>query len=257
MTRNVIACGLLSCFSLLLTAFATHEAVAQDTVLSDLYGHGVHSYYRGDFAETVKALETVVDEGTSDPRVYYFLGLAEYQQGDQEKAFASFTKGAELELDGTQVYPIGKSLERVQGPARLVLEDYREKVRTQIYLKKKEQEKSLFEAKKMAEEQVLRSRAEQASRNVPVDVPAEDSTDPFGSPGAAEVPEMPAPVDASELPAEEPPAAAEDAESNPFGTQPMPEVDAADTNPFGDQPTDTPTANPFATESPAGMNQPQ
>ncbi|PQO26978.1 hypothetical protein C5Y97_27370 [Blastopirellula marina] len=226
----------MSCLSLLLSTLVSQEVVAQDTVLTELYGRGVHAYFRGNFAEAQKLLDTVVDQGTSDPRVYYFLGLADHQLGEEDKAKASFTKGAELELDRSQVYPVSKALERVQGSERLLLEEYREKVRTAVYLKKKQEERALYEARKMAEEQVLRGRAKRASQDVPVDVPSADETDPFGSPGAAAVPEMPAPIDATDT------APADTA--SPFGASPMPEI------------SETPTGDPFGGSSQPGMTNP-
>ncbi|RCS52836.1 hypothetical protein DTL42_08365 [Bremerella cremea] len=251
MTRNVIACGLLSCLSLLLPALVTQESAAQDTVLTDLYGSGVHAYYRGDFAEAQKLLGTVVEEGTSDPRVYYFLGLADHKLGEEDQAKANFTKGAELELDRSQVYPVSKSLERVQGSERLLLEEYREKVRTAVYLQKKKEERALYEARKSAEEQVLRSRAKKAAQDIPVKVPAADETDPFGSPGAAAVPDMPAPVEETEE------AAPADPSANPFGGAPA-ETPAVDTNPFGESPAATPAmdTNQFGESPMPGMTNP-
>ncbi|PQO32502.1 hypothetical protein DTL21_20035 [Bremerella cremea] len=267
MTRNVIACGLLSCLSLLLTTVVTQEAAAQDTVLTELYGRGVHAYFRGDFPEAQKLLDTVVDQGTSDPRVYYFLGLADHQMGEEDKAKANFTKGAELELDQSQVYPVSKALERVQGSERLLLEEYREKVRTAVYLQKKKEEKALFEARKMAEEDVLRSRAKRASAGVNVDVPSSDETDPFGSPGAAALPEMPAPVEATETetapaasganpfgspmpevtetPAGDPFGGAPSTSEDPFGGSPMPGVTNPSEDPFGGSPTTPGAGDPF------------
>ncbi|MBA2113366.1 hypothetical protein HOV93_05150 [Planctomycetes bacterium FF15] len=271
MTRNVIACGLMSCLSLLLTASATQQAAAQDTVLVDLYGRGVHAYNRGDYLEAYKLLDAVIEEGTNDPRAFYFLGLTNYKLGNTDEAQADFTKGAQLELDRSQIYPVGKALERVQGADRLMLEDYRNKVRTEVYLQKKERERARYEKLKQNEDQVLRGRQKPAGTPSAVPVPSEDETDPFGSPGAATTPMTPEPVqpnpsepemtedafggtsppESPTNPAPASPMAAPTQTDDPFGTAPSTPTD----DPFGAAPMPNPT-EPEMTEDPFGGTSP-
>jgi len=179
------------------------SANAQDRQLVDLYGQGVHAYYRSDFDAAQKFLELAVEEGSKDPRAYYFLGLSNMVLGNTEEAEVNFTSGAELELDGTQSYNIGKALERVQGPERLMLEQFRSDVRTAIYLRRKAWEKKRYDDLKTAEAEVLRDRSKQSDTKPPVDIPAEDPTDPF--PGAKpsgvdDIPEATEPVEESAAP---------------------------------------------------------
>lgn len=244
MTRNVIASGFLFGLCLLLSLSAVQNAEAQDSVLTDMYGRGVHAFFRGDYEQCQKLLETVVEEGTSDPRVYYFLGLADFNMGQKDAADQNFTKGARLELSGVSAYPIGKSLERVQGSARLALESFRNKVRTETYLKNKEDERKRFEDLKRQEDLVLRNRDAKPAP-APVDVPKVDSTDPFGG-DSTSTPPTPAPA----TPMTEP-----DTGSDPFGgSTPMP-MPPATADPFGGSPAPTTpapsTADPFGGSSTA------
>ena len=227
MSRNVITGGFLACFSLLLLPGLPGKVAAQDTVLTELYGRGVHSFHRGDYVQAHRLLETAVAEGTTDPRVHYFLGLTSYRLGDQEAAEKSFAVGAQLELDRGTSYPIGKALERVQGPERLLLEDYRDRVRTEHFLNQKARDRARYEARQAAEENILRDRTRPAPAvptEPPVPVPPADTTDPFGS-GGGPPPAAPAPV----APAREP---AEEAMTEPSGRIPATPAPTVD-DPFG------------------------
>ena len=96
---------------------------AQDAVLEQMYGTGVHHYFSNNFPQAVADLTDAVNAGTRDPRVFYFRGVAEQRMGMGAAAEADLLRGAELEsADVNQFYPVSKSLERVQGSVRLTLE---------------------------------------------------------------------------------------------------------------------------------------
>ena len=48
---------------------------AQDAVLSQQYGSGVHSYFAGNYAKAYEQLTTAIDGGLKDPRALYFRGF--------------------------------------------------------------------------------------------------------------------------------------------------------------------------------------
>jgi hypothetical protein len=99
-------------------------SLAQD--LSDIYGRGVHAYFGGQARAAHQYLTTAIDAGTRDPRAYYFRGLAYQQLGRPTEARADFKSGAELEQhDVGGLFYVDRSLERVQGPSRLLIEQYR------------------------------------------------------------------------------------------------------------------------------------
>ena len=55
------------------------QARAQDGVLSQLYGNGVHAYFAGDFVKAHDLLSSAIAGGSRDPRCYYFRGLAYWE----------------------------------------------------------------------------------------------------------------------------------------------------------------------------------
>ncbi len=100
--------------------------LAQNAVLNEFYGSGVHNYYERDYFAAVTDLNTAIDGGSQDPRAYYYRGLARMRSGDSAGAHEDMKKGAALEsADINQFYPVAKSLERVQGSERQTLERYR------------------------------------------------------------------------------------------------------------------------------------
>jgi hypothetical protein len=103
----------------------TAEARALDRSFAS-YGRGVNAYHNRKFAEAETALKEATADFQSDARYWYFLGLAQFQQGKNADAEASFKKGAELEkknLPGRAV--INEELQRIQGTLRLELAKYR------------------------------------------------------------------------------------------------------------------------------------
>ena len=97
-------------FALLLTATGASNASAQSEVLAEMYGRGVHAYYAGDYTTAYESLTMAIDNGTDDPRAYYFRGLVSQMSGRQEEAKDDWTKGAEMEANGKANPAIGRSL---------------------------------------------------------------------------------------------------------------------------------------------------
>ena len=98
------------------------RADADEPAVAAMYGAGVHAYYAGGYQQSFDSLSRVIRIGTADPRAYYFRGLAALRMGRRDEAVADFTKGAELEADGWSMRTVSRSLERVQGTDRLLLE---------------------------------------------------------------------------------------------------------------------------------------
>ncbi len=107
---------------------------AQDPVLSRLYGSAVHEFYGGNYAKAHELLSRAIDMGLQDPRAYYFRGLAYLKLGRPDEAEDDFRTGAEIEArDAGIFYDVGRSLERIQGRARMILERHRLSARTTAY----------------------------------------------------------------------------------------------------------------------------
>jgi len=113
------------CVALSMACVWPSSAGAQDRVLDELYGIGVHAYFRGNHQRSTEALTRAIDEGSTDPRCFYFRGLASMRMGHDYAAYNDFEMGANFEASRSALYTVGRSLERIQGPARMVLESYR------------------------------------------------------------------------------------------------------------------------------------
>ncbi len=241
---------------------------AQDAVLDEFYGTGVHHYFSGNPAQAVADLSASINGGSKDPRAFYFRALAEMRLGQQAEATADLRRGAALESsDVNQFYPVGKSLERVQGSARMMIERYRAVARAEAHQRQAQRDAARYEQRRRAEAQVLRAPAAVpgpapvaappaavarpgGAAPPPPGPPVPVDEDPFADKPAAEAPAAEEAMSADdENPAEEAPAAEPGAEKDsddPFGDPPQKEetaeeMPADDAAPAGD-------ADPFADE---------
>jgi hypothetical protein len=90
------------------------------------YARGVHAYFSGSVFQAHESLTAAIEAGSRDPRAYYFRGLTDQMLGRPSEAEADFQRGAELEhADAVDVYPVDRSLERVQGWQRVAIERHR------------------------------------------------------------------------------------------------------------------------------------
>jgi tetratricopeptide (TPR) repeat protein len=178
---------------LLVGALASLSAVslfAQEAVLTQEYGSGVHAYFTGDSQQAYESLTAAIQGGSKDPRAFYFRGLTYMTLGRPQEASIDFRKGAELESkDINRFYNVGKALERVQGAARIELEKYRVDARMIALEQAEKIRKARYEAMKREEERVLREQsvaAPEGSEVVPP--PAAESDNPFAAPEATTKP---------------------------------------------------------------------
>ena len=111
---------------LLLSFFPTAAVAQEDGVLNRLYGSGVHAYNSGDYLGAYDYLTDAIDTGLLDPRAHYFRGLCYLKLGRREQAEQEFIAAARRELQMGNVTPaVDRSLLRIQGPDRYVLEGAR------------------------------------------------------------------------------------------------------------------------------------
>jgi hypothetical protein len=224
---------------------------SDEAVLAEFYGRGVHQYFAGNYGQAIADLSAAINGGTRDPRAYYFRALAGMNSGQQAQVAGDLRKGAELEsADLNQFYPVGKSLERVQGSARMQIERHRSLARAQAFQRRHERDLIRYEQRRRAESQVLRSSASAPLPAPPADLlpkeVAPPEPGPPAEPIAGKVDKKPA-ANAGNEPsgdelfsedapaAEAAPPAAEEAE--------MPAEDATpetpEENPFADDPQDS------------------
>jgi hypothetical protein len=96
----------------------------------NLYSNGVQTYFGGRPAEAEASFSSLLQLDPKDPRAYYFRALSRMQQGRETDARSDMEIGAQMEARSPNRFDIGKTLERVQGPTRLRLEQYRSRART-------------------------------------------------------------------------------------------------------------------------------
>lgn len=186
--------------AVVMLATAASTAGAQDAVLAEMYGRGVHRYFANEFDQAYEDLTLAIDNGLQDPRAYYFRGLAAAALGRQDEAEADWRTGATYEARGNYTGSIGRALARIQGTQRLQLEDIRQLVRLEERARSEARSRARYEALDESEPRSLRS---------PGRAPA-----PPAAPAPA-APADPAPATPTDPAPAVPPAPA-DASSNPF-----------------------------------------
>jgi hypothetical protein len=192
---------------------AAEFAGEEPGVVRDAIGGGIHAYHAGDFNRAYDDLTNAIEAGTSDPRSYYFRGLAALRLGRTSEADADFASGAEREATSGSIRRVSLSLERVQGHDRLALERFRARARLGALQREQQAYGRRYSAIEEATGNVRRRRR-------PEDIRPETVV-----PGVEEVP---APADPAEPDAQP---------RNP--KKPKSEVDPADKaedDPFGDDP---------------------
>ncbi len=232
---------------------------AQEPVLEEFYGSGVHQYFSGNYGRAIADLDAAINAGSRDPRAYYFRGLAKLRGGYGGEA--DLQRGAALEASDTdQYYPVSDSLERIQGSTRQMIERYRSLARANAFALDQKRNAARYQQLKEREQHVLRGPAPSAVPATAIepaaappkavakpDVPPPPvpeppaAEDPFAEKVAAPAPAAPAAAPAADMPAASPPAAAEpELADDPFGEPPSADAPAA-------KPAAAPADDPFAT----------
>jgi hypothetical protein len=234
-----------------LVLLAGSFAGAQEALLNELYGGGVHAYYAGRTDEAHRLLSSAITQGSQDPRAYYFRGLAASRMGKAAEAAADFKEGAKLEVAFEERIPqrIGLALERIQGSQRMQIEMARREAKLAARAEAKRVEQAKYEEQVRAEREVLRQPVVDTRPLAPAVVPAEAvvpmGADPFAA-GAETVK-----VEAKPMPGA-PAAGAAD----PFGAPAAPGAMPPAADPFGAAPAPAPApmppaADPFGAPAPA------
>ena len=230
---------MVACVTLLYTSAGAAQVKANR--LNERYSQGLHAYYSGELEAAHSAFSEVIKAGFQNPCCYYFRGMVSYQQGDKQSAQQDFQVGAAREANAIrQKFPISKSLERVQGGARVMIERARLQARLAVLQKRLTREKQRYEALVRNEAKVVRKAAPEPGAAEPaIEIKSKAANDPFADGGAgltgstveAGVTAKPAAVGTGVIPRgnQEPaPAVApKEEEANPFGEDPADDADAA------------------------------
>lgn len=197
-----------SCLAVVLCgAVAAAQPSIESLPLAAAYGDGVHAYFAGDYQRAYEDLTQAIEAGTTDPRAFYFRGLAALRQGRSDEAEADFTVGADRESEGLGAWPVGRSLERIQGADRLRLERHRMRARVALLQRQREAEQRRYSQIQDAQPDVIRRRRPVAPRDGDEGNVFEEQPAPAGA--------GPAPAEPMPEPAAEPEPAGEDAADAP------------------------------------------
>ena len=125
-TISIVCLALASiCFS---TAAPAHAQ--QRSALSAIYGRGVHAYFAGNMSQAEEFFNQAIQAGSTDPRPYYYRAMVRLGQGRTFEAENDMRVGASHEARNPGVHSsIGRSLQRLQGPGRRTLEQFRRQAR--------------------------------------------------------------------------------------------------------------------------------
>ena len=212
-------------------------AMTEVAALARAYGVGVHAYFAGDSQRAYDDLTQAIEAGTSDPRAWYFRGLAALQLGRLDEAEADFSTAATRETEAVGDWAVSRSLERVQGRGRLALERHRVRARVAGLQQRRQSVDRRYSEIESRQSEVLRERQPRGGSPDPLQKfgeelpaaplepaapaePAEElaapaAAEPDSEPEAEMKPEQPAaadPVEPAEVEAVEPAEAADPVE---------------------------------------------
>ena len=217
-------------------------ALAENGALGELYGRGVHAYNSGNYVEAYNQLTRAIESGSDDPRCHYFRGLSYIKLGREPEAKQDFTTAAAMEMrDTDRFYNVSKSLERIQGRSRALLERYRSNARLRAYQSREEDRFNRYQRIRKNEPNVTIQPS--ATEEVPAGEPNPDAESPAGEMPAEETPVELDPdgdvpvgdVPTDEMPVEEP----QSEDSKPDDDDPFSE----DAKPDEEMPADEPAVD--------------
>jgi len=141
---------------------------AQNPVSQEMYGAGVHAYFSANYQRAHDVLTSVIASAANDPRALYFRGLTYVRLGREDEAKRDFQQGAKLEAkDLERTYNVSRALERIQGPNRMLLEQFRAEARALEFQRAEQLRKARYEALRREEERVLQQQAAGAKSPTP------------------------------------------------------------------------------------------
>jgi len=184
----------------------TIPLAAQDAVLNQLYGNGVHAYFGQDYVKAYQLFTSAIDGRTQDPRAFYFRGLTLRRLGRPQEAETDFQHGAKLEsaVDPSSAFNVARALERIQGSDRAALEQYRLEARMIVLKKEEDEHKVRYQDGLKEQRETLQKQSESepakaveenpkapnVGESIKTPAPVTDkapSADPFSLPGTPEV----------------------------------------------------------------------
>ncbi|MGD9126317.1 MAG: hypothetical protein PVH19_02975 [Planctomycetia bacterium] len=151
--KNILTVVILAGFGLLPLSVWAVEVDSEAAT----FGKGAHAFFAGEYQNAHDQLSDAVKAKSTDPRVYFFRGLAALRLNRPDTARADFKKGAQLEVSETNYfYDVNKSLRRVQGKERLMIESARKTAAAEYKKASQKRATQRYEATRIQEARVLR-----------------------------------------------------------------------------------------------------
>jgi hypothetical protein len=212
----------IGAFAFVFVIIFSATGFTQDRLLDELYGRGVHNYFARDYQAAHKMLTLAIDQGSQDPRVFYYRGLTYQNLGRPEEANADFQKGAELELANVVPVSVSRALERVQGSIRLTIETHRQEARIAARTENLARDRARYEQFQDNEQEVLRNpnQTPPPASAISPEAKQESDDDPFPDAGSG-------------------------LSGGPGEVAPAEPMNTASEDPFGALPAAAPAADPF------------
>lgn len=224
--------------TLLALGLAPQVTFAEDAVLAEIYGRGVHAYFAGRYEDAEETLSDAIAQGSKDPRAYYYRGLTKFSLGRLDEANADFALGAKEEVQDVALTALAsRSLARVQGGPRLLIEKARQTARKDHRATEVAREKVRYEQWQSNEKRMLRNVPAEQPKPAAAPKPADEAKSEEAKPEEEKPSEEPTPAEPK---ADEPAKPADD----PFGAEPA--------TPEPAKPATPPPATPPAKDDPFG-----
>ncbi|MDG2219977.1 MAG: hypothetical protein P8L85_01260 [Rubripirellula sp.] len=169
----------LNLFALGLLIATGQTATAQNALLADMYGRGVHAYNAGMLEESLQQLTMAIDNSIQDPRAYYFRGMIYRVTGRPEQAKSDWQAGAKMEAAGRINGSIGRSLSRLQGSARIELESIRQRAKIEAMAAAIKRSKERYGELDAANAGTVAPLPPTGNRTIVPPVPPTGATNPF------------------------------------------------------------------------------
>jgi hypothetical protein len=128
--RVTLGCAFVATMLVGKTAQCQRPATAAVTDPGQFYSQGVHAYFAGRSAQADELMSRALAVDPTDPRAYYFRGLARLRMGRSQDGRTDLQVGASMEAQQPGRFHLGQALERVQGGDRLLLERIRREGQT-------------------------------------------------------------------------------------------------------------------------------
>ena len=91
------------------------------------FAAGLNFYFERDYINAEKEFLLTIENDSQDARFFYFLGLSKLVQNRRRDAYADFSQGALLErLNRPAPAAVNEALERIQGPTRCIVNEFRQ-----------------------------------------------------------------------------------------------------------------------------------